>query len=699
MSTTKPVSPNPKRIKSGAPISDSPLAAMTGSRSAAPRHHITVIVLSKNEPDLAVTLDLLRPQCEALGAECIVVDASNGRLESIRQDHEWTFWMDYRGPFWRSSTIPHQRNVGCRAAAGDILAFCDSGGEPDVNWLTSITAPLMSDTFSLVCGTVYAKRNGVHSFSNDVADSDVVSSASTANMAFLKSVFDEVNGFDERLFYGSDIDFVLRCADAQHPCYQVREACMLMDFGNLTRTMRRSWLHGRGWARLYSLHPERHRWMVKRSPEQVAYPAWISLSALALLAGRWRRLRWAPFAWLGILGIPLKRNGKFPSSTAVVADHIVGGASVLNETSRRVIGETAPVIFLPESQTPYLHHLADALTNADTPVMFWRSPTKSATLNILLGPMWVILMAWRGARIIHIHWTYEFSRKSSGLSGRFARWWFGIFLSAAHASGLKIVWTAHNILPHEAVFDDDIAARRALVAHADAVIALSPHSAHEVSELLGATKITVIPHGPLEIPPSSMGRDIVRSILKIGARPCFSFFGNVRPYKGLEILIAGAEILGPDVVVRISGKGDSDYVAKLSRLIDAANSAGADVQFEARWRSNEELGDFLAASDFCVFPFTSVDNSGSVLLALAAGRPVIIPDLASLSHIDNPGVLRFDATSPKHSLSHVMKAAANLSDNERMSIGCAAQKWALEFNWVTIAKETAEVYDQVVRGM
>src|ERR1700733_14812066 len=107
------------------------------------RHRqISVVVLSKDELDLEYTLELLQPQCESLDAECIVVDASEHRLESIHQAHPWVTWINYSGPVWRSSTIPHQRNVGCRAASGDIIAFCDAGGEPDVDWLRTITAPL-----------------------------------------------------------------------------------------------------------------------------------------------------------------------------------------------------------------------------------------------------------------------------------------------------------------------------------------------------------------------------------------------------------------------------------------------------------------------------------------------------------------------------------------------------------------------------
>ena len=696
MSTTKSAAPNTNsaRLQDAVLVSTQTTANSTDSTEH--RHLISVVVLSKDEAELAVTLELLQPQCESLGAECVVVDASALRLESIHRAHPWVTWIDYSGPFWRSSTIPHQRNAGCLAAKGDIIAFCDAGGEPDLDWLVSITAPLLNGTHTLVCGPVYTKRVGVYSVIKDVPDGEIVPSAPSGNMAFLKTVFQQVHGFDERLLYGSDLDFSWRCADSGHPCYQVSGARMHMDFGSTSMTMRRSWRYGRAWTRLYNLHPNRHSWMIKKSPDRIVYPIWILLGPLTILAASFRKLRWAPLAWLGFLVLLIARNRKVPSPHRVVADHIVGGASTLNEAARRISGEMPPVIFLPDDQTPYLRRLSQALTTGGAPVASWNGPTRSATMNIILGPLWTLLLAWRGVKILHIHWTYNFSRSSDVIFGRLARWWFGVFLASAHAAGLKIVWTAHNLLPHEAVFDDDLAARKVLATRADAIIALSPHSAKDVFELFGITAVTVIPLGPLEPPSSPAGRDTARQGLGVGLRTCFTFFGYLRPYKGLEALIVAAERLGPDVVVIIAGQGNSDYVEKLAGMVSVANAAGADIKFEPRWHSDDELADLLAASDVCVFPFVRVDNSGSILLALLAGLPVIIPDLPSLRHIDNPGVLRFDHSDPESALEDAMAKAAKMSDFERAALGCAAREWASEFNWPEIAEATSAVYARTI---
>ncbi len=697
MSTNEPAAPNADYKKLYDSVLDAKQTTAVPEESTDCRHKISVVVLSKDEPELAATLELLQPQCESLGAECVVVDASERRLDSIRRAHPWVTWIDYSGPFWRSSTIPHQRNAGCRAATGDIIAFCDSGGEPDVDWLATLTSPLIEGRYTLVCGPVHAKRVGVYSVINEAADGEIVPSAPSGNMAFLKTVFSQVNGFDERLLYGSDLDFSWRCADSGHACHQVSGARMLMDFGNTALTMRRSWRYGRAWITLYNLHPNRHYWMIMKRPERVVYPLWILFGPLTIVAATFRKLRWAPLVWLGVLGLLVARNRKAPSPHRIVADHIVGGVSTLNEAARKIFGEMSPVIFLPDDRTPYPRRLSEALEFEGTPVSSWGGPTRSATINIILGPLWVALLAWRGVKIVHIHWTYNFSKSPGVLFGRLARWWFGVFLTSAHAVGLKIVWTAHNLLPHEAVFDNDFAARKVLATRADAIIALSPHSAQEVIERFGNTKVTVIPLCPLYLPSSSTGRDITRQWLGVGQRTCFTFFGYLRSYKGLEALIAAAERLGPDFTVIITGQGNSAYVEKLTELVNAANAAGADIKFFPRWRSDEELADVLVASDVCVFPFVHVDNSGSILLALLSGLPVIIPDLSSLRHIENAGVFRFDHSDPGSALEDAMMNFAKMDYSERAALGRAAREWASDLSWTETAKATVAVYERVTR--
>ena len=111
----------------------------------------------------------------------------------------------------------------------------------------------------------------------------------------------------------------------------------------------------------------------------------------------------------------------------------------------------------------------------DVEVRYLDGPTSSQTVNLLALPFLLVWHRARGVRLLHIHWVHPFLlawARGDRTRGAVQRG-FELFLALADALGYRIVWTAHNLLPHVPVFRDDVAARRALLAHSDAVIAHS----------------------------------------------------------------------------------------------------------------------------------------------------------------------------------------------------------------------------------
>src|ERR1700756_4180923 len=104
---------------------------------------ISVIVICKDEPSLEQTLEVVWPAAMKVGqdAEVIVVDASEGRLDQIRDRYEGrVMWLAFKQSPGVRTTIPHQRNVGVRAAHGDIIVFTDAGCIPEDDWLEQLTS-------------------------------------------------------------------------------------------------------------------------------------------------------------------------------------------------------------------------------------------------------------------------------------------------------------------------------------------------------------------------------------------------------------------------------------------------------------------------------------------------------------------------------------------------------------------------------
>jgi GT2 family glycosyltransferase len=293
---------------------------------------ISIVIISKDEYSLDDTLASLSKQVSGLNepAEIIVVDASAGRLDSIRQRHEPKVrWIDFQPPTGVRISIPHQRNVGVRVAHGEIVVFIDAGCLPDDEWLERMVAPLRQGE-SAVAGTSqdlsgaaifpspYTGRVGY------VGDSSYLLECPTLNFAFRRAAFDALGGFDESFAYGSDVDFSWRLNDAGYKVLHVKDASLRHDNGTSRRRNRRSYLYGKARARLYRKHQARLKDILRNDPITVIYPLFLLGLPLTLVFPLYPLL----------LIIPAWRN-RSQGPIRVLVDHLWYGVGVLAELAKQ----------------------------------------------------------------------------------------------------------------------------------------------------------------------------------------------------------------------------------------------------------------------------------------------------------------------------------------------------------------------------
>jgi GT2 family glycosyltransferase len=321
----------------------SDLTHMVSGRISGRALAVSVVVISKDEPSLAKTLDALAPAVGRTFHDLVVVDASDGRLDHIRDANSWVTWIPFARPPGSGITIPEQRNRGVAAAGGEVVVFTDCGCVPEPGWLEHLLRPLFEDGEQVVCGRTGSSGvsvyDGIPAGSSIDAPPDFVDECPTINMAFRRTAFEAIGGFDESFDYGSDIDFSWRLRRQGIPIRYVPAAVVVHDWGDRTRQNRRARQYGRARARLYRKHPGRIPHMLRADPIVAAYP--VFLLGLPLML-RWR---WYPL----LLALPLWRNrGKRP--VRVVIDHLWFGLGVLEELAtasvrrptRRVGDEGAP---------------------------------------------------------------------------------------------------------------------------------------------------------------------------------------------------------------------------------------------------------------------------------------------------------------------------------------------------------------------
>lgn len=285
---------------------------------------VSVVLINKNEPGIADTLDALEAHEHAVDAEIVVIDASSHRFDAVKAAHPDVTWVDF-APVPGVVTIPHQRNAGVRAAKGRIIVYTDASCIPEPGWLDTLVAPILSGEEQVTAGGTYGVGHGALYEAPSTAE--YLDEAPTINLAFTREVFERIGGFDETYRYGSDVDFSWRLIREGVAIRNVPHAAVTHDWGTSKRQLKRAWQYGEARARLYATHPWQLKNGLQRDPIVFIYPAFLMILPLTVF----KRLRWIPLLAL----IPVIRN-KDKRPLLTLADHLAYGAGALAFLTRRV---------------------------------------------------------------------------------------------------------------------------------------------------------------------------------------------------------------------------------------------------------------------------------------------------------------------------------------------------------------------------
>ncbi len=355
-------------------------------------------------------------------------------------------------------------------------------------------------------------------------------------------------------------------------------------------------------------------------------------------------------------------------------------------------GESLGIVAIPRDPTPYQELLYGPLRRRGARVRYGGLLTPSQTLNVLLLPLELAWLRIRNYRVLHLHWVFGFRLSAIGgsrLAARVSRLWFDAVLRMAGRLGFRIVWTAHNVLPHAQVFDDDAAARRTVVKACSLVIAHSSQTLAELAAIGAAAPVSiVIPHGPIPVEAVSS-----RSWARRPEKRTVLLFGRIERYKGVEDLLLACDALEHPLRLVIAGRcRDRDL---RHELLLTASAVDAEVDLSLAHVPDEGVAELIAAADALVFPFRRVTTSGSVMLGLAAGRPLVVPALDAFAELPDECVIRY--TPGVAGLRQALEQVATMPAEMLARKGDAAAGLARTApSWDEIADRTARALAQIL---
>lgn len=119
-----------------------------------------------------------------------------------------------------------------------------------------------------------------------------------------------------------------------------------------------------------------------------------------------------------------------------------------------------------------------------------------------------------------------------------------------------------------------------------------------------------------------------------GAPRHILFFGNIKPYKGVETLIdAGIRLAETrrDFLITIAGRAEYSMDAILSRVAEAR---AQDVfRFDLEYVSDAKLAAYLVETSLVVFPYREIDGSGALSHAISFEKPIVASNIGGFSEL------------------------------------------------------------------
>ncbi len=377
---------------------------------------------------------------------------------------------------------------------------------------------------------------------------------------------------------------------------------------------------------------------------------------------------------------------------AVVVDSLVGNDySLCLCAGIHDAGQEIQLVTVENRESPFA---------IDYPLLKW-APRKEGGSKIgklfqYIGYLWQLFRFAKdnrnGRKLLH----FQFFRRERMES---------VYIAFLKMMGVKLVYTAHNIVPHEAAKVDRWL--KALVYRSvHAIIVHSNYVKHALLEAfpLPADKVHVIPHGNFDhyLPASLISRDEARERLGlINTDKVLLFFGYIREYKGLDLLLEAFVIAAKrdkDLKLVIAGAPHTDALERSSRALIEQSGLVDRVVFHARFIPHEDIERYFVACDLVVLPYKHIYHSGIVHLAYSYGRPSLATNVGDFSETIEQGETGF-VLDVNTAGSLAKKIEEVFQEPERLAaMGQKAKELSsTRYSWTDIGKQTRSVYKAVMQ--
>lgn len=224
------------------------------------------------------------------------------------------------------------------------------------------------------------------------------------------------------------------------------------------------------------------------------------------------------------------------------------------------------------------------------------------------------------------------------------KWWMPFFgpsyivtlWLAKLLCGTKVMLIVDNAVPHEKRPGDMLITKLGF-AVADSFVVMSEAVKGDLLKIKPAARYTLTPHPLYDIFGDAVEPEAAKKGLGLSG-PVLLFFGFIRRYKGLDILLDAmpAILEKVDATLLVAGEfyeDKAEFDAQVERL-----GIGDKVVVRDGFIANEDVAGIFSASDLLVLPYRSATQSGITQIAFVFGTPVLATTVGGLPEVVTHGV-------------------------------------------------------------
>ena len=292
---------------------------------------------------------------------------------------------------------------------------------------------------------------------------------------------------------------------------------------------------------------------------------------------------------------------------------------------------------------------------------------------------------------IHLHWLQGITNTDSATKAWLRMGAFVASLLLARLLGYRIIWTLHNMLPHERPhWGVDVVGRYVMALLANSIICHCEYAARRYTRRFKRRRnLFVIAHGDFRNAyPAEVSREEARRELGIPENAfVYTSFGNIRGYKGHDDMLESFQGLeGDNLRLVVAGSRHPTYEGVV----------GNPVLNDPRVLVHEgkvpidKLQVYFHAGDVAVFPYRDALTSGAIITALGFGRPIIATRVGCIPELlGDSGAGELVPPGDIQAIRAAMRDAQNWDLAARTQ---AAHAVADGLGWDRIARQTMEAY-------